>query len=173
MRCSEFIDHYSDYRDGLIADPFTRRRFERHVRSCAQCRRYDQIIRLGVSELHRDAVSPSRAFGPGLRWRLAAARRTMARPRAAWPAGLAAALLVTAVVWEGVARTSEQIEIPAPLPGRPVSGMPTLVEHPYATFTDLDAALWDEEPPPENAQPVPLEYPVPYRLVTYQADAPQ
>lgn len=125
-----------------------------------------------MSVLQKDPIAPGRGFLPGLRWRLATTR-VMPEPRAAWPAGVAAAMLVAAVVWEGVARTSEQIESPAPLPGRPVAGMPTTVDHPFATFADLDVVVFEEDLPAADTPPDPMDYPAPYRLVTYQADAPQ
>ena len=45
MTCAEFLDRYTDFRDGLITAPRELRRFERHLVQCASCRRYDTAVR--------------------------------------------------------------------------------------------------------------------------------
>lgn len=51
--CRWFVDVYSDYRDGLL-DPDSRDRAEAHLAACSCCRRYDRVIRSGVSVLRAD-----------------------------------------------------------------------------------------------------------------------
>src|SRR5438270_908617 len=45
MTCAEFLDRYTDFRDGLISAPRELRRFERHLTCCPACRRYDAAVR--------------------------------------------------------------------------------------------------------------------------------
>jgi len=51
--CRWFVDVYSDCRDGHL-DPDDRRRAEAHLHACSSCRRYDRVIRTGVSVLRAD-----------------------------------------------------------------------------------------------------------------------
>src|SRR2546426_5959828 len=51
MTCPEFLDRYTDFRDGLITAPRELRRFGRHLVQCASCRRYDAAVRRGVLAL--------------------------------------------------------------------------------------------------------------------------
>ncbi len=51
--CRWFVDVYSDYRDGLL-DPDSRDRAKAHLAACSSCRRYDRVIRSGVSVLRAD-----------------------------------------------------------------------------------------------------------------------
>lgn len=46
--CPEFLESYSDYRDGLLT---TARmgRFEDHLRACESCARYDRVVGGGVN----------------------------------------------------------------------------------------------------------------------------
>src|SRR2546425_249887 len=63
MTCAEFLERYTDFRDGLITAPRELRRFERHLARCAGCRRYDTAVRRGVLALQAVAtIKPSRAF---------------------------------------------------------------------------------------------------------------
>src|SRR5206468_12153499 len=98
MTCAEFLDRYTDFRDGLITAPRELRRFGRHLVQCASCRRYDTAVRRGVLALQAGAesIEPSPEFRPRLDARLAP------EPRAA-PAGPARARIPAALL------------IPAPL----------------------------------------------------------
>lgn len=51
--CRWFIDIYSDYRDGLLSRD-SRDRAGAHMDACSSCRRYDRVIRSGVSVLRAD-----------------------------------------------------------------------------------------------------------------------
>src|SRR6266704_2219935 len=65
MTCAEFLDRYTDFRDGLITAPRELRRFDRHLAQCAACRRYDTAVRRGVLAL--EAVRrPEVAHAPTL-----------------------------------------------------------------------------------------------------------
>src|ERR687888_1400843 len=103
MTCAEFLERYTDFRDGLITAPRELRRFTRHVALCSSCRRYDAAVRRGVLGLQAaQTIEPSPAFRRRLDARLARERRSQVPARA----GIAAALFVAAalamVALEGV-----------------------------------------------------------------------
>lgn len=45
--CAEFLDSYSDYRDGCL-EAARAEHFEDHLRRCESCTRYDRVVRGGV-----------------------------------------------------------------------------------------------------------------------------
>src|SRR5712671_1013902 len=51
MTCAEFLERYTDFRDGLVTAPRELRRFGRHLARCTGCRRYDAAVRRGVLAL--------------------------------------------------------------------------------------------------------------------------
>ena len=71
MRCTEFLQIYSDYRDGRLSDDGVAFAAERHLVECARCARYDQAVRRGVNVLRTaPEIEPSPAFRHTLRRRL-------------------------------------------------------------------------------------------------------
>src|SRR3989442_14038286 len=63
MTCAEFLERYTDFRDGLITAPRELRRFERHLARCAGCRRYDTAVRRGGLAVQAvETIEPSRHF---------------------------------------------------------------------------------------------------------------
>src|SRR2546428_13583518 len=65
MTCAEFLERYTDFRDGLITAPRELRRFERHLARCAGCRRYDTAVRRGALPLQAvERIEPSRGLPP-------------------------------------------------------------------------------------------------------------
>src|SRR4029077_4869462 len=122
MTCAEFLERYTDFRDGLISAPRELRRFERHLVRCAGCRRYDTAVRRGVLALQAaETIEPSRDFRRRLEARLAPERRA-ARSLPA-RRGVAAALFIAAalalVALEGVrGRHAAVVHAPA-LPPTP------------------------------------------------------
>ncbi|HEY6208835.1 MAG TPA: hypothetical protein VIW28_07240, partial [Gemmatimonadales bacterium] len=71
MRCAEFLERYTDFRDGLITASCELRRFERHLARCRACRRYDTALRQGVLALQAAApIEPSPDFRRRLEARL-------------------------------------------------------------------------------------------------------
>ncbi len=106
MDCKEFLERYSEYRDGRIFDPEVHRRMSRHRRSCPRCARYDEVLSAGVRALRSLAqLEPSPRFQRVLEARLSAA--TLAPTRLPQPGPVAAALLLAAAATlfflEGVA----------------------------------------------------------------------
>src|SRR6266487_4186110 len=107
MTCAEFLERYTDFRDGLITAPRELRRFERHLARCAGCRRYDTAVRRGVLALQAaGTIEPSRDFRRRLDARLERQRRRYACTRRYLP-GRAALVLAAALAMlalEGVRR---------------------------------------------------------------------
>ncbi|MGH7646426.1 MAG: anti-sigma factor family protein, partial [Gemmatimonadales bacterium] len=63
MNCTEFLERYSDFRDGLVTALRERRRFERHLGRCASCREHDARVRRGVMALQAArTIHPSPDF---------------------------------------------------------------------------------------------------------------
>src|SRR5205809_5539437 len=76
MTCAEFLEQYTDFRDGLITAPRELRRFERHLVRCAGCGRYDAAVRRSVLALQAaGTIEPSRDFRRRLDARLERERR--------------------------------------------------------------------------------------------------
>lgn len=154
MDCPEFRDRYSDFRDGLVTAPRELRRFERHLISCAACRRYDVAVQRGLAALRdRETLEPSPAFRRRLDERLERERRAMAEPVAPAHARIAAALLVAAalglVVLEGAGRmrAPEVAAVPA-LPPVPFPKPVMQPGVPFVTFQDPRASVVVANPSP-------------------------
>src|SRR2546430_13321238 len=114
MTCAEFLERYTDFRDGLITAPRELRRFERHLVRCAGCRRYDTAVRRGVLALQAaGTIEPSRDFRRRPDARLERERRAAREVPAS--AGVAAALeLVAALAIAAPARVPRPRVAPAP-----------------------------------------------------------
>ena len=153
MTCLQFRDRYSDYRDGLITSERELRQYQRHFAYCAACRRYDAAVRRGVLALRaaRHAIAPSPDFRRRLESRLA--RERPGEPELPARAGLAAALLLAALLGllalEGTRRT--ELAQTAPLPPVP---FPKPVAHagvPFVSFQDPRATVVVGNPSPYGA----------------------
>lgn len=113
MGCSEFIDGFSDYFDG-VGDPAFVHEAEAHLSSCRSCRRYLEVIERG-GELFRSAPSVriSRDFYPRLRHRLFHLEDAEALSRGASGSATTAAtilgmaILLTLVAWSPLIRMGE------------------------------------------------------------------
>ena len=151
MNCAEFLDRYTDFRDGLIATPRELRVFQRHLATCAQCREYDTTVRRGVIALQAlGTIEPSPGFRRRLDTRLRAERARATGPVVARHAGIAAALLVAVafslLALEGASRPA-QIATPALPPvafPKPVANAGT----PFVTFQDPRASVIAGNPRP-------------------------
>lgn len=149
MRCPEFLDRYSDFRDGLVMAPRELRRFRRHLALCPSCRAYDQAVREAVATLQSTPeVAPSPGFRERLERRLA--REASRRPRPAMLVRLAAALLV-AVAVTLVAYEAGHRPAPAEPPALPPVAFPKPVANvgvPLVTFQDPRASVTAGNPHP-------------------------
>ena len=103
MRCSDFLSLYSDYRDGTLRSPWLRRRLLEHLATCGECARYDGIVSSGIDALRAvEPIEPSERFRVRLRCRLALAQRRTHRATFPWPARVAAAAIVAALIVGGI-----------------------------------------------------------------------
>lgn len=80
VECSQFLDDYSAFRDGLLARE-VERSYREHLAACPSCARYDRVIEQGA-RLFRDLppVEPSQDFVPRLQHRLFHLEEEMRRP---------------------------------------------------------------------------------------------
>jgi hypothetical protein len=143
MTCAEFLERYTDFRDGLIPAPREVRRFERHLVRCPGCRRYDTALRRGVLALQAvGSIEPSRDFRRRLDARLERERRTAREVPAR--AGVAAALFVAAALamlaLEGV-RRPEAARAPV-LPPVPFPHPVVQTGVPFVSFQDPRAGVF-------------------------------
>ena len=97
MRCHEFLERHTDFRDGLITSARELRRFARHMTHCSACRRYDSTVRHGVQVLTSAIpIALSSEFRQRLDARLAREREII--PQQPARMGMSAALLVLAAL---------------------------------------------------------------------------
>ncbi|HKK07646.1 MAG TPA: anti-sigma factor [Gemmatimonadota bacterium] len=70
MDCTDFLEGYSDYLDGLLSSSESER-FEAHRRECPRCARYDRVVQRGLKICRSlPDVDPSPDFLPRLRHRI-------------------------------------------------------------------------------------------------------
>lgn len=121
--CSEFLDDYSDFRDGALA-PERTERFTRHLATCASCARYDRVLRRGVETLHRlPPIEASYDFGDRLRHRLyhlddEGALQGRAASGASTGITLALAVAIGAAAWAPAVRPRAPLVELAPVAAR-------------------------------------------------------
>lgn len=141
MTCAEFLEGYTQFRDGLlISREF--RQFEHHLACCAACRKYDTAVKRGVQALRESAaLRPSPDFRRRLEQRLREVR--VSGPELPARAGIAAALFVavalTLLALEGVRRPDV-----AQAPALPPVPFPRPVAHaglPFVSFQDPRTSL--------------------------------
>ena len=149
MTCPEFLERYTEFRDGLINAPRELRRFQRHLVQCASCRGYDAALRRAVSALHQaPAIEPSADFRRRLDARLARERsRADAVPV---HAGVAAALLVIVAVSLLALEVGRRPRL-AQAPALPPAAFPKPVANaglPLVTFQDPRASVVAGNPYP-------------------------
>ena len=119
MDCTDFLERYSDYRDGLIEDAALWERMSQHLLSCPRCMQYDARVARGVTLFKTlSDIRPSWAFRRRLASRLADANLVLDEPVTPAPAGIMVALmLITAAalfVWESTAGPPQVAVEPAP-----------------------------------------------------------
>jgi hypothetical protein len=140
MRCRDFLEHYSDFRDGRITDRDDLQRMQQHLRACHRCRRFHWAIREGVDLLRaQQPLEPTPAFRHALRARLATAAASGAHRQGALLPGavtVATLLAVAAALlfYEGLMRTRSR--------GLARSGaaVPVVIVNPGTPFVSFTAA---------------------------------
>jgi anti-sigma factor RsiW len=149
MICTEFLDRYTEFRDGLITAPRELRRFQRHLAQCPACRRYDAALHRGVAALQgMQTIEPSADFRRRLDARLALERiRDAAVPARA---GLVAAMLVLVALSLLVLEVGRRPQL-AQVPALPPAAFPKPVANPglpFVSFQDPRASVVDGNPYP-------------------------
>jgi anti-sigma factor RsiW len=151
MTCDEFLDRYTEFRDGLITSPRELPRFTRHLAQCPSCHGYDAALRQGVGTLRGvETIEPSAEFRSRLERRLARERELLRGPALPSRLGVAAALfLIVAVMLLARAgvRRSEAARLPAlaPVPfPKPVAQAGV----PFVAFQDPRASVVFGNPNP-------------------------
>jgi anti-sigma factor RsiW len=149
MRCKEFVERHTEYRDGLITSPRELRRFARHLAHCPACRNYDARVRHGVQALHSaTTIALSADFRQRLDARLAVERRKV-RPVPA-RAGVAAAMLVLVALALLVLEVARRPRVTR-APELPPVAFPKPVANPgppFVSFQDPRASVVDGNPYP-------------------------
>ncbi len=152
MRCSEFLELYSDYRDGLIDDEETEARILLHLEDCLRCMGYDALVARGVIALRATSdVQPSRRLRRSLTQRFAVVAPAADEQHVrSTPAGVMAGLMVAGVLmlfgWAGdtiLERSPERADAPDPRPARSV----VVVANPgvpFVSFRDLSLPAFSE-----------------------------
>jgi hypothetical protein len=141
MHCTEFLQHYSDFRDARLTDPHVARQMRRHLLGCRKCMRYHAQVLRGVTVFKTlSDLEPSSEFRRNL------ARRLLAEPIAEQPvmpasAGLMVALMVATglalVVWDRTFTTDESLPPPSASIQAPVPAVIANAGIPFVSFTDL------------------------------------
>jgi len=148
MICQEFLNRYTEFRDGLVAAPRELRRFQRHLVQCQACRRYDAALRRGVAALQGvETIEPSIDFRRRLDARLARERAGAAVPARA---GLVAAMLVLVALSLLVLEVGRRPQL-AQAPALPPAAFPKPVANaglPFVSFQDPRASVVDGNPYP-------------------------
>lgn len=160
MHCADFLEHYSDYRDGLIEDQGLLQRLRRHLLVCPRCMRYDARLARGVTVLRSlTDADPSPSFRRQLAARLAAPTPEPERPVVPAPAGLMVAMMLVAAaaalfLWHDSTDGphTEVVEQAAPPPVVVVVS-PRVPFVGFADFT-IPAFAGDRHPP---AVPLPVQ----------------
>lgn len=150
MTCDEFLDRYTEFRDGLLTAPGEANRFERHLVQCTNCRSYQAALRRGVEALHAvKVVVPSADFRARLESRL---RSEGLVPGSKPPAraGVAAALfIVVAITLLALASVKRVGVAHAPmLPPVPFPKPVVQAGVPFVTFQDPRASVVISNPNP-------------------------
>lgn len=129
MRCREFVEGYSEFRDDRLR-PERERRYRTHLRACPSCARYDRVVTRGVEVFNElPTPSPSDDFFPRLKHRIYHVQDGIPMSTD-WPAGSAALVAVAtvgllALSWlPFAARASVEVQLPAVAAERPEGGSP-------------------------------------------------
>lgn len=154
MTCSEFVESYSEIRDGTASAEAVRS-VEEHLASCGTCRRYRRVLERGA-DLLRALPQPEIRddFGPRLQHRLLheeqeAFLRRHANSGATALAVMGMAVLLVAVAWAPALRRAPVVELapivvstpPGALRARPAS---FTAFAPRVAAATLPADLWGD-----------------------------
>jgi len=152
MDCPEFLDRYTEFRDGLVTSSREVRRFQRHLAVCLRCREYDAAVRRGVLALHATRhIEPSADFRRRLDERLRGERERAGVEPVSLRVGIAAALLVAVALTLVLRESTQRPTMTAQAPVLPPVTFPKPVANagvPYVTFQDPRTSVLAGNPSP-------------------------
>jgi len=149
MDCTDFLERYSDYRDGLIEDPALWERMSQHLLSCPRCMQYDARVARGVTLFKTlSDIRPSWAFRRRLADRLSSTHLVLDEPVTPAPAGIMVALMIITAaalfLWETTAPPRQVAVEPDPV----VAPLPVAVANPgppFVSFAHLSVPAFGAE----------------------------
>jgi hypothetical protein len=156
MRCTEFLELYSDFRDGRVQDSALERRVRDHLATCPACMAYDARVSRGVCVLRTlSDLEPSPGWRRALARQVGTRRLQLERPVEPAPAGVMVGLMVaTALIlllWTGHApdanlnTVASQAAEPAPATDPPLPAIVAIPSPPFVSFTQLTAPSFRAE----------------------------
>ena len=154
MTCSDFLESYSDFRDGLIDDPGLARRLADHLAVCPRCMQYDARVARAATLLRSFSdIEPSPRFRYELSQRLNRSHLTLEEPVRPAPAGIMVGLMVATAIALVVWTTGEHQVTPAssvetaavPATPSPPPAVVALPSPPFVSFTELSAPAFEAE----------------------------
>lgn len=147
MKCSEFLDSYTDFRDGALG-PGRAGTLRAHMAGCVPCRRYDRVVNRGVGLLRAlPGTPPDPDFRARLRHSIYALEEERRRRRLLGSAMRAAPLLgALGVLGALLAALTLRDSVPvAELP-------PIVAERPSPASGAAGSALLSGSPAPAEAR---------------------
>jgi hypothetical protein len=111
MDCSEFLELYSDYRDGRLDDARVTRSVREHLSECEACMRYDASVCRGVMALRStDELEPTRPISFSGMALLPDSAETHSPMPAKFVGGLMVAAAIALLLWP---QTEEPLDPPS------------------------------------------------------------
>ena len=147
MMCTEFIDSFSDYFDG-VGDAEFLQAAESHLAGCENCRRYAEVVQRG-RELVRSVsdVTVTQDFYPRLRHRIFHVEDSAALSRGSVGSAtnaatiLGMAVLLTLVAWSPMLLSEPEVELAPIVVSRPLPPRTFGLRPPPINFSRNAAAL--------------------------------
>ncbi len=164
MRCSQFLDLYSDYRDGLITDPCLEGEVRMHLRHCRCCMNYDAAISRGVMALratnniqpshpiHHDSYHSQPASSEA-----APELEGVKAAHAGIMAGLMTVAAVAILIWSGPAPEEERSSPPVATASSAPPFMTVAGEVRPVNLTDTSVPAYGRELPSDSIRRVPFD----------------
>jgi hypothetical protein len=161
MNCSEFLELYSDYRDGRLENAGVARAVREHLRECDACMHYDAAVCRGVMALRSlGELEPKRPFAVHDVTILPESSDTTSPI----PARFAGALMVAAAIALLVWPRAEEPETPPPVAQAP----PAAVQQPAELPEPKPLPVREIDPPTRvfqaHLQPPPQQVPLAERV---------
>jgi hypothetical protein len=129
LSCTEILERHSDYIDGLMPSDEAAL-WAQHIAACADCSRYDAVLRRGISMLSAHMIEPDGDFMKQLHSRIADEEQRAARPISATTAtSVSVAAVLALAAWLPImllSRDTEGTSAPA-----------------YASDIPSDVASWE------------------------------